>query len=184
MVLLLTLPGFSTATQRLSPEAAELQRKFDHLESNGRGKHPDPTPTVISEQEINAYLASGEVQLPAGVEWVKLTSTPGAITGSARVNFDLVRAGVHSSNPLLSIFAGMHEVLVETHAYGRGGQGHVHVDSVWLDGIEVPHFVLELFVEKYITPKNPQVGIDSRFQLPDRIDTAVVGQHQVTVVQK
>ena len=184
LVLLLALAGFSNATPKLTPEAAELQRKLDHLDANGRATHPDPTPTVMTEQEINAYLASGEMQLPSGVESVKLTGTPGAVSGTAKVNFDEVRAGIHSSNPLLSIFTGTHDVLVETHAYGRGGQGYVHVDSVSLDGIEVPHFVLELFVEKYITPRNPQVGIDSRFKLPDRIDSAVVGQHQVTVIQK
>jgi hypothetical protein len=60
----------------------------------------------------------------------------------------------------------------------------VHVDSVSLDGIEVPNFVLELFVEKYLTPRYPQIGMDSRFTLPDRIDSAVVGRHQVTLVQK
>jgi len=44
--------------------------------------------------------------------------------------------------------------------------------------------VLELFVEKYLQPKFPQIGIDSRFPLPDRIDTATVGQHQITLTQK
>src|SRR5206468_10047371 len=113
-----------------------------------------------------------------------LSGTPGAGSGTARIDFDQVRAGTHASNPLLNIFSGIHEVAVETHAYGRGGQGYVHVDSVSLDGIEVPRFVLELFVEKYLTPRNPQIGMDSTFKLPDRIDTAGIGQHQVTLTQK
>jgi len=138
----------------------------------------------MTEAEINAYLASDEVQFPAGVESVHLTGSPGAISGTAKVDFDKVRAGIHSSNPLLSIFSGIHNVEAEAHAYGRGGQGYVHVDSVSLDGIEVPEFVLRLFVEKYIQPRNPNIGIDSQFKLPDRIDSAVVGQHQVTLVQK
>jgi hypothetical protein len=100
------------------------------------------------------------------------------------VDFDRVREGAHSTNPLLSIFSGVHEVLVATHARGAGGQGYVHVDSVSLDGIEVPNFVLELFVEKYLQPKYPQIGIDSRFALPDRIDTATVRQHEITLTQK
>ena len=60
----------------------------------------------------------------------------------------------------------------------------VHVDSVSLDGVEIPRFVLQLFVEKYLQPKYPNVGLDSRFGLPDRIDTAIVGQHRLTVAQK
>lgn len=174
----------SAANNKTSPDLASVNRKIAHLEANGRATHPNPAPTVLSEAEINAYLASDEVQFPAGVKSVHLTGSQGTISGTAKVDFDQVRAGIHSSNPLLSIFSGVHDVNAEAHAYGRGGQGYVHVDSVSLDGIEVPNFVLELFVEKYITPRNPNIGIDSRFKLPDRIDSAVVGQHQVTLVQK
>lgn len=163
---------------------SSAERKLEHIEANGRLSLPDQTPTILTEQEINAYLASDQVQLPAGVESVKLQGEPGIINGTARVDFDRVRAGVHSSNPLLAIFSGVHEVAVDTHAHGAGGQGYVHVDSVSLDGIEVPMFVLQLFVEKYLQPRYPQIGIDSRFALPDRIDTATVGRHQVTLTQK
>jgi hypothetical protein len=100
------------------------------------------------------------------------------------VDFDRVREGIHSSNPLLSIFSGVHDVVVIAHAHGAGGQGYVHVDSVSLDGVEIPEFVLELFVEKYLQPKNPQIGLDSQFALPDRIDTATVGVHKLIVTQK
>jgi len=139
---------------------------------------------MLTEAEINAYLASDEVQFPAGVQSVRLSGSNGAISGVAKVDFDKVREGSHSSNPLLSIFSGIHDVQVETHSYGRGGQGYVHVDSVSLDDVEVPQFVLRLFVEKYITSRYPNIGIDSQFKLPDRIDRAMVGQHQVSLVQK
>ena len=60
--------------------------------------------------------------------------------------------------------------------------------STWtqssLDGVEIPQFALELFVEKFLTPKYPQIGMDSQFTLPDRIDTAIVGLHKLTVTQK
>jgi hypothetical protein len=172
------------ANRKPSTALASANRKIVHLETNGRLARPSSTPTVLAEQEVNAYLASDEVVLPAGVQSVRLTATPGSVTGVAKVDFDKVREGIHSSSPLLSIFSGIHEVVVEAHAYGRGGQGYVHVDSVSLDGIEVPQFVLRLFVERYIQSKHPELGIDSRFKLPDRIDSAVVGRHQVTLVQK
>ncbi len=174
----------AATTRKMSPELAGADRKIAHLEANGRAPHPDLAPTVLTEAEMNAYLASDEVALPDGVKAVRLSGAPGEITGTAKVDFDRVRAGSGSSNPLLSIFSGIHEVLVEAHAYGRGGQGYVHVDSVSLDGIDVPNFVLELFVRKYIQPHNPAIGIDSRFKLPDRIDSATVGQHQVTLLQR
>ena len=176
--------GAGTASSNGSAQAASCERKFAHIETNGRSARPSQAPTVLTEQELNAYLASGQIDLPAGVESVKLQGQTGIINGTARIDFDKVRAGVHSSNPLLAVFSGIHQVEVDTHAHGAGGRGYVHVDSVSIDGIEVPRFALQLFVEKYLQPKNPQIGLDSRFALPDRIDTAAVGEHQLTVTQK
>jgi len=183
MLYLLTGAG-SLGASGESREVSKPQRKIQHIETNARSRHPDPTPTILTEQEVNAYLASDQIQLPAGVQSVKLEGHPGIINGTARVDFDRVREGAHSSNPLLSIFSGVHEVAVATHAHGANGQGYVHVDSVSLDGIEVPNFALQLFVEKYLQPRYPQIGIDSRFNLPDRIDRATVGEHQITIIQK
>jgi hypothetical protein len=75
-------------------------------------------------------------------------------------------------------------VVVTAHAYGSQGQGLVHVDSVSIDGVEIPRFVLELFVEKYLKPKYPNIGIDSRFALPARVDAATIGVHRVILTQK
>lgn len=184
VVCVIALSGVFAASTRNSPELSSAERKLKHIEENARLPHPNPKPTVLTEQEVNAYLASDQVRLPAGVESVKLEGEPGIINGTAQIDFDRVRAGIHSSNPLLAIFTGVHEVVVDTHAHGAAGEGIVHVDSVSLDGIEVPNFVLQLFVEKYLQPRYPQIGIDSRFKLPDRIDTATVGEHQVTIVQR
>ena len=76
---------------------------------------------------------------------------------------DEVPAGSHSMNPLLSVFSGIHDVVVVAHGEAAHGVANVHVDSVALDGIEVPSFVLALFVEKFVTPNHPNLGIDSRF---------------------
>lgn len=161
-----------------------MQRKLDYLGKNGRSAHPNRKPTILTEQEINAYLASDYVKLPAGVQSVKLAGEAGGVTGTAHVDFDQVREGIHSLNPLLAIFSGVHDVVVVTHAHGDSGRGQVHVDSVSLDGIEVPRFALQLFVEKFLTPKYPEIGLDSQFALPDRIDSAGVGEHELTIIQK
>src|SRR5262249_17424591 len=142
------------------------------------------TPTEFTEQEINSYFAAGLVPLPAGVKSVSFEANPGVVTGLSRVDFDQLKAGRNSSNPLLSVFGGVHDVVVVAHAQGAGGQGLVQVDSVSLDGVQIPRFVLEMFVEKYLQPKYPGIGLDSRFALPDRIDIATVGSHKLTVTQK
>ena len=176
-------PGAGSAT-KAPADAASMEQKLRRLEANGRLAHPDQTPTTFTEQEVNSFLASDNVTLPAGVQSVKLQGEPGIITALAQVDFERVREGTHSSNPLLSLFSGVHDVVVVAHAYGAGHQGFVHVDSVSLDGAEIPEFVLQLFVEKFLQPKYPEIGLDSRFALTDRIDTATVGQHKLTVTQK
>jgi len=170
--------------QNVADPAARFERKLQRVQSNGTQAYPDPSPTQFTEQETNAYFASGKVELPAGVRSVVFQEQPGMVIGTSRVDFDQLKAGRNSYNPLLSVFSGVHEVVVTTHAYGAKREGVVHVDSVTLDGVEVPSFVLELFVEKYLKPKYPNIGIDSRFALPARVDSATVGPNTVTVIQK
>jgi len=163
---------------------ASFERKLQALEKNAALAHPDPAPTEFSEQETNAYFASGNIQLPTGLQSVVFQEQPGVVSGTARVDFDQLKAGKSSFNPLLSVFNGVHDVVVTAHAYGAKGQGIVHVDSVSLDGVEVPRFALEPFVEKYLKPKYPEVGLDSRFALPARVEAATIGLHKVTITQK
>jgi len=172
------------ARRAASGAVASMERKLRHIDNNGSQLHPDPKPTEFTESEINAYFAAGRMDLPAGVESVRFQSEPGVVTASTRVDFDRLKGDAGSINPLLAIFTGIHEVVVVAHAYGTGGEGLVHVDSVSLDGIEIPRFALQLFAEKYVQPRYPDIGLDSKFQLPDRITSATAGAHKLTVVQK
>jgi hypothetical protein len=187
-IIIFTLSEAPTAqvnpSSKASPAVSSMERKLQHVQSNATLAHPDQTPTEFTEQEINAYFASGAIKLPAGVQSVNFQGQPEVVTATSRVDFDQLMAGRRSSNPLLSMFSGIHDVVVSAHVRGAGGQGYVNVDSVSLDGVEIPRFVLQIFVEKYLQPKYPGVGLDSQFALPDRIDTAKVGLHKLTITQK
>ena len=164
--------------------ADSLQVKLDHIQQNGEQDHPDQAPTVMTEEEVNDYIAAGRIVLPQGVKKLKMEGRSGVVTAFLNVDFDEIRAGQNSSNPMLSLFSGQHDVRVEADAAGSGREGRVHVREVTIDGFSVPRMALEYFVSKYITPKYPNVGIDSQFQLPNKIDMATVGYHKVTVTQK
>jgi hypothetical protein len=164
--------------------ADSMQTKLDHIQENGEQAHPDQAPTVMTEEEVNDYIAAGRIVLPQGVKKLKLEGRSGVVTAFLNVDFDEIRAGQNSSNPMLSLFSGQHDVRVEADASGSGREGRVHVREVTIDGFSVPRMALEYFVSKYITPKYPNVGIDSQFQLPNKIDMATVGYHKVTVTQK
>jgi hypothetical protein len=171
-------------SSKSNPPVSSMERKLQHVQSNGALAHPDQTPTEFTEQEVNAYVASGAIKLPAGVQSVNFQGQPEVVIATTRVDFDELKAGRRSSNPLLSMFSGIHDVVVSAHVRGAGGQGYVNVDSVSLDGVEIPRFALQMFVEKYLQPKYPGVGLDSKFALPARIDTATVGLHKLTITQK
>jgi hypothetical protein len=175
-----------TSSQQSSAHrlADSLQTKLDHIQQNGEQEHPDQAPTVMTEEETNDYIAAGRIVLPQGVKKLKLEGRSGVVTAFLNVDFDEIRAGQNSSNPMLSLFSGQHDVRVEADASGSGREGRVHVREVDIDGFSVPRMALEYFVSKYITPKYPNVGIDSQFQLPNKIDMATVGYHKVTVTQK
>ena len=121
-----------------SAPVASFEKKLQHIQSNAERRPPDSTPTEFSEQEINAYFASGNIDLPAGVQSVALQEQPGIVIGTSRVDFDQLKTGKNSYNPLLSVFSGVHDVVATAHAYGAKREGFVHVDSVSIDGVEVP----------------------------------------------
>lgn len=168
---------FSAAAQR-------CQTKFDFLERNGKANPMQRRSTQINADEVNAWFREGGYKLPQGVQKVVFHSQPDTIQANATVDFDAVKEGRHNLNPLLSMFSGVHEVEVTANASAQNGQGHVNIQTVSIDGVGVPHLALELFVDKYLKPKYPNVGLENDFQMPDRIDTATVGNDNTVLTQR
>jgi hypothetical protein len=168
----------------LTGPAAEMDRKIDVVEANAARNPPRRMSTDLTEAEINAYIKSPAVKLPSGVRNPQLTGLDSKVTGTAQVDFDQIKEGRSSSNPLLGLFSGTHDVKVQVHGIGTNGQANIDVDSVEIDGVGVPRMALEFFIDHYLKPKYPGIGMHSTFKMPDRIDTAVVGRHVLTLVQK
>ncbi len=187
--LLLLLVAFLGSPQQSrhethSPEFRSMQQKIEYLRHNAAQSKPDPKPTELTEREANAYFNEGGVKLPKGVSNVRLSSQPGVIDGHAQVDFETIMEGKGSTNPLLSLFSGAHDIHLVAQAAGDAGTGTIRVQSAYLDGIELPQIALQFFAQHYITPKYPNVGVTSTFKLPLRIDSAVVEAGGVRLVQK
>jgi hypothetical protein len=175
----------ASSTQAMYDAAAKsADAKFRHIEQNAEHNPPDQTPTVLTERELNSYFAAGRVKLPTGVHRVEFTATPGIIDATASVDFDEITAEKRSSNPLLSLFRGVHDVHAIARAQGSGGKAEIHITRIELDGVTIPRAALEFFLDRYVRPKHPEVGLDTTFTLPSRIDMAIVGEHQLTLTQK
>ena len=196
LITLAPLNGFSqTAASSSNPSASthrvssattaassRFQQKLDWLQKNGQQAHPDQRPTTFTQDELNAYVAAGPVKLPEGVENLVFALAPGAVSANMQVDFDVLAA--RSSNPLLSLFSGTHQVLVKAHGAGSGGVARAHIDSVALDGSAIPRFILQMFVEKMLQPKYSQASLDPVIKLPEKIDLLELGTKQATVTQK
>ncbi len=169
-----------------SAACLRAERKLNEITGNGRLAHPQAKTTVLTTEEIDAYLAEGGVALPNGVQRVHFSSVPGVVTATARIDFDRLLASRKINNPLMAaLFTGVHEVSVETQASGSGGTGLVSVEWVAIDGLKVPRMAMQFLVDYYLRPKyGPSIGLDSRFALPAHIDTATVGNNEVTVTQR
>jgi hypothetical protein len=167
-----------------SPAAARFEQHVQFIRSNGTQPQPSPQPTVFTDEEGNAWFAEGGLKLPAGIEKLTYTTTPGAIVADSVVDFDQLTAGKHSANPLLLLFSGKHDVEVKATASGKHGTATVHVESASLDGTPIPRSALQFFVDRYVKPKYPKVGLDTQFAMPDRIETATVETGKVVLVQK
>ncbi len=160
-----------------------LRSKLDYLQQNGKRSNPDPRPTTISEDEVNAHFSRPDTKLPRGVKSVHFSSSPGMITAVAIVDFDEIRNG-KPGNALLNLFQGQHEVNAVARANGTHFHGEVDIVSVLLDGVEVPGFLLEIFAQKYVAPRYPGVGLETRFVMPARVETAIIGHHRLTLTQR
>ena len=187
-LLLLALAAILPAQSRQANSAKALadsaERKFSYIEQNGARSQPDPKPTVFTEDEINAYIAAGRLKLPTGVKSARLHGEEGIVTSTSRVDFDEITAGRRSANPLLYLFTGEHDVETMARARGRGGEAVVEVESVKLDGMEIPRTALEFFVDRFLRPKHPEIGMTTRFKMPHRIESAVVGDKTLTLTQR
>ncbi|MBI2679359.1 MAG: hypothetical protein HYX28_11310 [Candidatus Koribacter versatilis] len=164
--------------------ADSLERKVEYLRTNAAKTKPDPRPTVLTNEEVDAYMNSGRLKVPNGVSDIHLTTTAGEATASAKVDFDRLLRDVRKSSLLWQLFTGVHEVKARCGVWGKDGLGNVHVQNVWLDGHEVPRVALEFFLERYLKPKVPQAALDSRFRMPVRIWSATVTSGKTTLVQR
>jgi len=184
LLLLATLAAAGQLRDNHSPAFRSMEQKIAFLNTNAKRAHPDPKPVEITEAEANAYFNEGGVKLPKGVSSVHLTAKPGEIDGAAQVDFEEIMQGRGSSNPLYGLFSGHHAVHATSQASGKSGDGTIHIQSVDLDGVEIPQWALEWFVQHYLTPKYKNVGMTSTFKLPLRIDSAVVEAGKVKLVQR
>lgn len=179
-----TVPNVASSRQSTTALADAMQKKLDFISANAKQPAPDERRTVFSEDEINAFFAQRRLKLPDGLESVVFTLGPGTVTAQTHVDFDKLTANARKDHPLLYIFGGVHDATVVAEGSGSGGRAHVKIDSLQIDGVDVPRRAMELFIERFVNPKYPNVRLEGDYAMPKRIDIAVLGDAEGTVTQK
>jgi hypothetical protein len=184
-LILLAMFAFIAQAARHTPAYTSMEKKITILETNDSNPPAQPQGVVITQDELNAFMNEGGVTLPKGLSDVKFDLRSGIVHATSKVDFDTLSEGQANANPIFSaLFTGTHDVDAEAQASGSGGQGTVTIQSVKLDGMQVPKSALEYLVQHYVKPRYPQAGMTTTFDLPARIDSAVVQQGQVELTQK
>ncbi|HUS18534.1 MAG TPA: hypothetical protein VMZ25_02695 [Terriglobales bacterium] len=173
--------AFSDQTQL----ADAMHKKIDSIKENGAKARPAKKSTVFTQEEVNAYFAERRVKMPEGVRSVTFDLSPNSVHAKARIDFDDITRARRTSNPLMYLFTGIHNVDVVAQTGSAGpGMVHVTVESVVIDGVTVPRMALNFFIDRFVSPKYPSVDLDQDYRLPAKMDAVVIGQRKGTVTQK
>lgn len=173
-VLLLGLLGWGAAVPGLPPSLAQIQRYAD-----SPGPYHDVTVTAA---DANAYWQGpGATRLPAGVSSLSLNAEPGVLTGSARVDFDQLRAHAQASW-LLNMLRGTHTVAARARVVsGQAPRATLTIEQVWLDGHEIPGLVLDTAIAAFVTAQHPDLGRTFSVPLPRHASSVSEGQGWIRV---
>ena len=170
-------------------EAERLQQKIDLIAERGLMRRRPAARTLITETEINSYLAVyGGEQLPAGVVNPRVAILGSdRISGRATIDLDEVRRNSSGGwfDPA-SYLAGRVPVAAQGVLRTSNGVARFQLDSAQVAGITVPKVILQEIVGYYTrTPDTPHgVSLDEPFTLPAGIRQIEMRRGEATVVQQ
>jgi hypothetical protein len=171
-------------------DADAMLRKVAVIATNGLAERPAPRRTLISESELNSFLAvHAKQEIPAGVVDPAVSiDASGRVRGRAVVDLDQVRqaqAGRATGFSMLSLLSG--RVPVEAIGVLRtsGGKGQFALESASASGIPIPKVLLQEVVSYYSRSAASPAGIDldAPFELPARIREIETEKGRAIVVQ-
>jgi len=169
-------------------DAARLRQKVTAIIERGIAPKPTSASTVVTESELNAYLAyDSSADIPAGIANPKLViHGDRRVSATAIVDLDAVRA--QKSRGILdpmNYVSGKLPVAAAGLLDARGGVARFTLESASVSGVPIPKMVLEEVVGYYTrSPEFPQgIDIDDPFPLPARIRQIDVRRGEALVVQ-
>ncbi len=162
-----TIPG------NVSPDAADsLWAKIVAIREadNSPTRGPDAATSIrVTDVEMESFVFfSMKDEIPAQVRSIDVTIESGTISAATELHFDTQEG---SGNPIVDILLqNPHSLFVKGALEGRAAEGTFELQQVRLDGFPVPVAVVEILVDRFVTPRFPQVDLDEGFLIPWGID--------------
>lgn len=170
-------------------DAARLRQKVTTIVERGMAPKPASGSTVVTERELNAYLAyDSSADIPPGIASPRLViHGDRRVSATAIVDLDAVRAQRKSRGLLdpMNYASGKLPVAAAGLLDARDGLARFTLESASVSGVSIPKMVLEEVVAYYTrSPQFPQgIDIDDPFPLPARIRQIDVRRGEALVVQ-
>ena len=151
----------------ISPEAAaSLGRKIAAIRgAEGDSGRTEPEALIASEIELESFvLYSMADEIPAKVETIDIAIGNDLISAATELTFETEEG---SGNPIVdALLGGTHSLFIEGRLTTDSGQGRFELQRVRVDGFPVPLLVIEALIRRFVTPRFPEVDLDSSFRIP------------------
>jgi len=190
VLLTLSLSGSDTDGLQLSKENGDqLQRKIEEITKNGSTVPVSPKNTVVSEGEVNSYLAFNvKDKIPHGLAQPQVTILgESRLVGRILVDLDEFKRQRRSRGFMdpLNYVSGRVPVTARGVLHTREGKGKFQLGSAEIQGIPLPKPIIQELVTFFSrTPQNPRgFDLDAPFDLPARIRELVINRAEAVVMQ-
>ena len=168
----------------LSLEAAQsLEEKIIVIREAdmSRSRPPSAADTVeVTETEMESFVVYAMAdEIPARVDSIDVEIESGMISAATELTFDSEES---TGNVVIDmLIESTHSLFVKGMLEGSGGRGKFQLSQVRVDGFPVPLIIVELLVDRFVTPRYPQVDLDEPFDIPWGIEAIILSDGLVTI---
>jgi hypothetical protein len=177
----LAIAGFLAAGPAATRAPKTTHQKFERISS---GKMRVGEIITLSDAEVTVFIASGEVELPAGVSGVKVQFRPDlAIIDSIVDLAKSQEAKGKSLNMFMRMLLQGERKLRSTCRYvSADGVGTLNMESFEIDGSKIDGTMLDFLLENLVAPNYPDLKLGEPQDLPESIRQIRLEQGTLVVV--
>jgi hypothetical protein len=139
---------------------------------------------ALSDVEVTAFIASGEVELPAGVGDVKVQFRPDLAIIDSIV--DLAKSQEAKGKPLnmfmRMLLQGERKLRSTCRYTSAEGMGTLDMESFEIDGSKIDGTMLDFLLENLVAPNYPDLKLGEPQDLPESIRQIRLEQGTLVVV--